>query len=159
MKSKERLIQEKFLRSEEKFEDELTTLIKNRIRIESKLQDLLNEIPLSNNDNNRDSFQINRLENSICGTQISTFCQIFCRNECISGLASGTGSEKDLEQKNHAATVIQTGVRRWLIRRRNKRPIWSRDLLQSGTALTERKIRRIQDEIELWQQKNKVSYF
>lgn len=64
-------------------------------------------------------------------------------------------SKEELKRRDKAATVIQTGVRRWLIKRRSRKPIWSRSLMQS-TVLTEVKIKRYQDEIDLWQQRHKV---
>ena len=62
----------------------------------------------------------------------------------------------DREARRHrAAAVIQTRVRRWLIRRRHRRPIWSRELLQSS-ALTEAKVRKYEDEIALTAQRLKL---
>ena len=60
------------------------------------------------------------------------------------------------EKLNSAALKIQAAIRRWLIRKRDRRPaIWARNLLR--TTMTEAKARSYQDKIELWQQRNKVA--
>ena len=65
-------------------------------------------------------------------------------------------SAEEEEKLNSAALKIQAAIRRWLIRKRDRRPaVWSRNLLR--TTMTEAKARSYQDKIELWQQRNKVA--
>ena len=72
------------------------------------------------------------------------------RLDTVDSLGTGEtiGESAEDVERNRAATTIQTGVRRWLIRRRNRRPLWSRPLMAQNT-LTEATVRRLQEELEL----------
>ena len=68
----------------------------------------------------------------------------------------GLATSEDKERLDNAALKIQAAARRWLIRKRDRKPaVWSRNLLR--TTLTEAKAAGYRDKVELWQQRNKVA--
>jgi len=67
--------------------------------------------------------------------------------------------KKDDKEREHAALIIQAGARRFLLRRQTARAPWARTVAAESAAaahLSDSRLKRCRDEIELWQQKNKV---
>ena len=85
--------------------------------------------------------------------QATCFFNVF---QFIANATSRSFSQAEMERREAAALVLQAIVRRWLVKKQNRRPLWSRALLANN--LTEAKVRRYQEEIEFWQQKHKVTF-
>lgn len=62
-----------------------------------------------------------------------------------------------MDRREAAALVLQAVVRKWLVKKQNRRPLWSKALMANN--LTETKVRRYREEIEFWQQKHQVCQY
>ncbi len=132
---RELTVNERFQQSEAEFDEKFRAMVEKRTAAETRLREMAAKTPKEL------AFYLDALE----------------KEEQIDADRGDLLRDLVLEDENETAALkIQAAVRRWLIRKRERRPaVWSRNLLR--TTMTEARARSYQDQIQLWQQRNKVA--
>ncbi|TRY62666.1 hypothetical protein TCAL_02057 [Tigriopus californicus] len=129
--TKERFMRERLQNSELQFQGMYEEIVQNRMKAERQFQDLLEA--------KQEPRQFQKKPTRYPQQDLTT---------------SRQDDFQWTTRQEMAAIKIQIAIRKWL-RKQRKRPIWLQSLMIPST-LTEDRIRRYQDEIELWQQNHQV---